>query len=121
MTVANGKSYFSGLTNKESSDILTLQAAYEFLTERLLTQFTDEVASQKQRRTVFFIVLMIVIGFSTLIIQLHTINRLKFVDKVLRRTLKIIPFDIIKDNKVFGFFVIQEFEKELGGIKRHLQ
>jgi len=55
---------------------------------------------------------------STLIIQIVTITRLREIDVGIRKILKILPFSMIQENRLLGFYLKNEFKKELDDVKQ---
>jgi len=116
-TAANGLKAFSSFTSAAASDIIVIEAAYDFLTRYLMSKFEKEVDNQKDACLSFFLGMLAFAIISTVILQLSTIKRFGVIDRMIRRVLRIVPYEIILENKVFGFYLTQEFKNEVEGIK----
>jgi len=116
-TVANGLAAFTAFTSAATSDIIVIEAAYDFLTEYLMKSFEKEVEVQKKACLMLFLGMLAFAVISTGILQFSTIKRFGVIDKMIRRVLRIVPYEIVVENKVFGYYLIQEFKHEVEGLK----
>ena len=121
--------YLEDPTIDKASDVLndyvtTIQSAltiipkaYEFLRGYLLEDFYKSVADQRHEGLLLFLVLLIGLVLSLVVIQFVTINRLQDFDIGIKIILKLIPFNMIQENRLLGFYFKTEFRKELDDIK----
>jgi len=92
--------------------------AYEFLRTFLVNSFNEKIESQQSQSLTIFIIILVALVVSTLIIQLFTLTRLREIDVGIRKILKIIPFSMIQENRLLGFYLKNEFKKELDDVKQ---
>jgi len=92
--------------------------AYEFLRTFLVNSFNEKIASQQSQSLTIFIIILVALVVSTLIIQLFTLTKLREIDVGIRKILKIIPFSMIQENRLLGFYLKNEFKKELDDVKQ---
>ena len=101
-----------------TSMVSVFPEAYEFLRSYLVDDFNNKIDSQKSESLTIFIILLIALALSTGIIQIITIAKLKDIDIGIRKILKLIPFTMIQENRLLGFYLKNEFKKELDDIKQ---
>jgi len=101
-----------------TSMISVFPEAYEFLRTYLVDSFNKKIEDQKGESLTIFIIILVALAGSTGIIQIITIARLKEIDIGIRKILKIIPFAMIQENRLLGFYLKNEFKKELDDIKQ---
>jgi len=92
--------------------------AYEFLRTYLVDSFNEKIDSQKSQSLTIFIIILVALVVSTCIIQIVTITRLREIDVGIRKILKILPFSMIQENRLLGFYLKNEFKKELDDVKQ---
>jgi len=106
--------YAMSITNM----ITVFPEAYEFLRTYLVDNFNTKINDQKRESLTIFIIILVALGVSTGIIQIITIAKLKEIDIGIRKILKIIPFTMIQENRLLGFYLKNEFKKEIDDIKQ---
>jgi len=99
------------------SALTIIPKAYEFLRTYLLEDFNQSVEDQRKEGLMIFLLLLIGLIASIVIIQFVTINRLQAFDIGIKIILKLIPFNMIQENRLLGFYFKTEFKKELEDIK----
>jgi len=99
------------------SALRIIPKAYEFLRTYLLEDFNESVEDQRKEGLMLYLILLIGLVASIAIIQFVTINRLQDFDIGIKIILKLIPFNMIQENRLLGFYFKTEFKKELEDIK----
>jgi len=103
-----------------STAVSVISNAYKFLKTYLLNDFNNQVDNQRSQSLILFIVILVSLVVSTIMIQLVTINRFKKIDVGIRKILKLIPFSMVQENKLLGFYLKNEFKKELDDFKQFI-
>jgi len=100
-----------------SSSLTIIPRAYEFLRSYLLEDFNKSVEDQRHESLLLYLILLIGLVVSLIVIQFATINRLQDFDIGIKIILKLIPFNMIQENRLLGFYFKTEFRKELADIR----
>ena len=107
--------YLSAVSNLLS----TLNVTYPRLIRRIRTGFEDEVSKSLQRELEYFFAVLSVAIVYLLFIYFVPVRRLKRADSSRRKILKVIPLKMIQENKIFSWYLINEFQSEVPSIKRY--
>lgn len=119
--VASGgtsNSLVNDYTSAVSKSISVISIAYEYLRDYLIADFTTKINDQQTEGLLLFAMLLVGLGVTTVVIQLVTINRFRKIDVGIRMILKLVPLYMIQENRLLGFYLKNEFKKELEDIKQ---
>ena len=107
--VLNGKSPSTTLDPYS----LVLKDVYQVLAEHFLDMFEVAVASDLSSNSYHFKWNVFVILVTAILIRVFVLTRFKEVDIGVRKILRVIPYQIIEDQKAFMQYLKREFKEEL--------
>ena len=111
-----------GLVNDYTASVRSIISvvpiAYEYLRDFLIADFNKKIEDQQMEGLLLFVMLLVGLGLTTGVIQLVTINKFRKVDIGIRKILKLVPLSMIQENRLLGFYLKNEFKKELEDIKQ---
>ena len=95
----------------------TINFAYPLMVNHTMHNF--EVGADRAERKEFnyFIGICGVVVFAIFFLYFVPYKMLKNVEFARRKILKIIPYNIIQENKILGYYIIRNFDQEVRGIK----
>ena len=100
--------------------LLTLNHAYRFLIDHILEKFDIIVHDTLNNERSYFIGVCLTIFLSKVFIYFVLIKKLVRIDLTRRKILKIIPFDVLQDNKILVYYLQNSFGREVENIKNLL-
>jgi len=110
--------YVDGVTTSESLDpySLSLKDIYQTLAEHFLDLFKRAIYMNLSDDSYHLTINVLVIVLSTILIRIFVLTKYKEVDIAIRKILRLIPYQIIEDNKIFMHYLKREFKDELNGV-----
>jgi len=87
----------------------TLEASYDFLNDYLMNMSTDMVEVFKQRQNIFFLSILVSVFIAFTVVYFCSIKKYKYVDMGRGKILKMIPYNIIQDNRALEFYLNKDF------------
>ena len=98
----------------------TINFAYPQMVNQTMYNFDIRADRAEKKELTYFMTICGIIGFAVFFLYLIPLRMLKKVDVSRRKILKIIPFNIIQENKVLGYYIQTNFDKEVRGIRNLL-
>ena len=99
-------------------DIVSVPQVYAALRTHLLSSFKETIIKQQKQNLTVFILIVIFLFLFEVVTQKIVIQNLKRFDLKVKRILKIIPFNMVQGNRLFEYYLKDEFKKELKDIKQ---
>jgi len=96
----------------------TMEAAYDFLNDHLISIMDDKVEKFKVKQDVFFGSMIGSIALSFIMVYFFSIKKYRYVDMGRGKILKMIPYSIIQDNRAIEFYLNKDFEAKKYNIGR---
>ena len=90
----------------------TLEAAYSFLNDHLLASSESKVSDFESKQIIFFIstlVTTVVAGFMT---YFYAIKKLRYLDMGRGKILKLLPYNMITENRALDYYLKREFSNK---------
>jgi len=91
---------------------------YDYLADHLIDSFVKKAEEQKSLAVKIFWANVAVTLVMMVLIRVIVLRKLQELDIGIRRILRIIPYKIIEENKVMGFYLVKAFGKELEILKQ---
>lgn len=116
------KAYASSLMARLSLNLIDLHFivydVHDYLASHLVEQFVDTAQEMKQDAFKIFYINIVVTLVAMTLIRIIVLKKLQRLDIGIRRILRIIPYKIIQENKVMGFYLNRVFNNELKVLKQ---
>ena len=87
----------------------TLEASYDFLNDHLFILSEEKIEHFKSSQRIFFVCILLSIALAFIMIFFFSIKKYKEVDMGRGRILKMIPYNIIQDNRALDFYLKRDF------------
>jgi len=97
---------------------LTLKDVYQTLADHFLELFKSAVDENMMENSSYFALNIGVIVVTTILIRVFVFTKFQDIDIGVRKILRLIPYQMIEDNKMFMNYLKREFQQELKGITR---
>ena len=98
--------------------MVTMQAAYDFLNDHLISIMDEKVEQFKVKQDVFFASILGSITLCFVIVYSFAIRKYWLVDMGRGKILKMIPYSIITDNRAIEFYLNKDFQAKKYNIGR---
>ena len=112
--------WISAYIDAANPTLSTINYAYPFLANHIMENFHLLVEKTLNKERLYFLGVCVTIVIYLAFIYFVTIRNLKQVDFTRREILKIIPFNVIQENKVLSFYLKNNFGEEVETIKNIL-
>ena len=98
--------------------LVTAFEVVPLLKNYILNSFLSQIQEQKVKNFVVYVISVALLLCFTVIIQTVIIKQFKEIDLRIKKILKIIPFNVLKENRQFEFYLKNEFKKELSSVNQ---
>jgi len=89
---------------------------YEYLSAHLLETLSEKTSAASEKRSEFLGIICTVMALYSLFLYFVPLKMFMQLDIARRRILNIIPYRIIQDNRMLGYYIVREFPKEIEGL-----
>jgi len=89
---------------------------YPFLSAHQLEILADKTSAASKKRSEFLGIICTVMALYSLFLYFVPLKMFMQLDIARRRILNIIPYRIIQDNRMLGYYIVKEFPKEIVSI-----
>jgi len=107
-----GKTLSVNYASKDPNLRLVIFDLYDYLANYLVRSFDDLSETKRSEMKKTLIYTLIVALVSLKLIGMVVLTKLKLLDLGVRRTLRVIPEKIVKENKILSFYVSHHFKNE---------
>jgi len=90
----------------------TLQAAYQFLGDHLLANSKAKVDDFRSNQKVYFIATLVTTVLAGFVTYFYAIRKFKYLDMGRGKILKMLPYNMITENKALDFYLKREFKNK---------
>jgi len=119
-TLENAKTVFDAYSLDSVSSMSASKNGYDFLKGYLFDLFIEQAKKEIIDSKVRFILYLLALVISPILIQVFSINKFQKFDIGIRKILKVISMNLIIHNKNFGFYLKNEFKKELEEVRQFI-
>ena len=100
--------------------IMSLVEIYPILITHVVGTFEIKKGEAEHNEMIFAVITCLLITVYTVFVFLKPIRDLRKIDLGRRKILKLLPFHLFQENKTLKFYLVQNFKKEIGGVKNIL-
>ena len=119
-TILNALTLSGEYISITTKTLLTLNFSFKFLVDHILAKFERVIDNTLENERIYFGAVCATIAISMIYIYFVLIKKLKRIDFARRKILKIIPFDVVQQNKILSYYLRNSFRKEVDEIKNIL-
>jgi len=119
-TAATAMMVTAGYVAAITPDLTTFNEIYPYLIDYVVEKFDTIVVQSKSARTTYFLMIYLATILFALFLKEVPLKKLRRIEHIRRKVLKIIPYSVIQENRIMSFYIVRTYQNEVESIKNLL-